>query len=570
MRSKTEKRTYLFYFILIVAACISFVFTNVSYDAEYQLAMAYRLIKGDEMITQMWEPHQTSAFLCAILMKIYMVITGTTTGIVLYTQIMGLLIRGLISFLLFKTIKDLSGEKPALIAGVLYLLISPKELLTPEFGNMQLWFTTLLFLSLIRYFRDKKPVYLVFGAISLCLGVFSYPSVIITYIAVFVILLRYSEHWKRDIMLFTCVCAVIGGTFVGYLLVHIGLETILNCLDSALSVEPTHTVNLFQKTWAHILNIGKIIGMLAATGVIGFILDCFYRLVKSGRNGKKEAFLPDRWILISWFVLMAFLLLNILSVKNRGGYAFPFVVILALGFWKRGLLSAVEKRVYYCALWISLLSLVATLLLSDNAFLQAITYMLILICVSIVPVYYWYKELCAEGKLKRLFVYGLHLFLLLILFRCVYIHIPIYGRGQIYSILENQALVRSGPALGIITDEEGAARQRDSMAEWKWYVQAGDTIWILGEPVDTLGYLYEDVEVGAPTVMSTPTYNSSLLYYWEINPEKYPDVVILSSGYGELAWELSQNEWLLNWLEEEFNADLVVDGNFWRYYIRRR
>ena len=66
MESRISKKVYLSYFILIVAACISFVFTNVSYDAEYQLAMAYRMIKGDEMITQMWEPHQTSAFLCAI------------------------------------------------------------------------------------------------------------------------------------------------------------------------------------------------------------------------------------------------------------------------------------------------------------------------------------------------------------------------------------------------------------------------------------------------------------------------------------------------------------------------
>ena len=107
------------------------------------------------------------------------------------------------------------------------------------------------------------------------------------------------------------------------------------------------------------------------------------------------------------------------------------------------------------------------------------------------------------------------------------------------------------------------------MAEWKEYIKPGDTIWILGEPVDTLGYLYEDVEVGAPTVMSTPTYNEQLLYYWELNPEKYPDVVILASSFGELSWELRANEWLMDWVHNEYCADDVIDGNYWRYYIKR-
>ena len=74
MKSCSEKRIYFIYFILILGACISFVFTNISYDAEYQLAMAYRFIKGDKMIVQMWEPHQTSAFLCTFFMKIYLLL----------------------------------------------------------------------------------------------------------------------------------------------------------------------------------------------------------------------------------------------------------------------------------------------------------------------------------------------------------------------------------------------------------------------------------------------------------------------------------------------------------------
>ena len=93
MKKLLSKKTYILYAVLFLGACASLLVTNLSYDAEYQLAMAYRLLKGDSLITEMWEPHQTSAFLCAIFMKLFMMITGSTTGIVLFLHAAGLLIR---------------------------------------------------------------------------------------------------------------------------------------------------------------------------------------------------------------------------------------------------------------------------------------------------------------------------------------------------------------------------------------------------------------------------------------------------------------------------------------------
>lgn len=560
MKFIKRNRLYLIYAMLLAMVSVSFVFTNISYDAEYQLAMGLRILQGDAMITQMWEPHQTSAFLCAALIWLYTSITHTTTGIVLFTQVCGYLIRGGISILLYRACRKLTDKEPALLVAMLYFLISPKEVLTPEFGNMQLWFSTLLFLCLIRYFSTEKTGYLIGGGtVSLCLAVLSYPSVIITYVAVVILLIKYSKKTGRDIALFSGTCALIGGSFAGYLLWKNGWTTIMTCLEHALALEPSHTVDMLTKTIGHVENIGMVLGMLLGVAVIGFVAAWF---TGHGKVSKSS------WFCISWFVLQFFFLLNILSTTNRGGYAFPFIVILWLGFIKRSLLSEEEKRFYDTAMWISLMSLIATLILSDHVFLQAVTYMLILICASVLPIYRWYQQAATQRFWKKTFLAALHVFLCLLIFRCLFLHIPIYGRGQICSVFSDLALIRSGPALGIITDEEGAARQRDSYAEWKEYVKEGDTIWLLGEPVDTLGYFYENVKIGAPTVMSTPTYNENLLYYWELNPEKYPNVIILSSSFGELSWDLLKNEWLMQWLEEEYCADEIIDGNYWRYYIK--
>ena len=99
MNTRIKKSTFLIYLILFMAASAAILVTNVSYDAEYELAMGYRMMKGDIPIIQMWEPNQTSAFLCAILMKLYVSVTGTTTGIVLFMNGAGYLLRVCINYL---------------------------------------------------------------------------------------------------------------------------------------------------------------------------------------------------------------------------------------------------------------------------------------------------------------------------------------------------------------------------------------------------------------------------------------------------------------------------------------
>ena len=563
MKKLLSNKIYLFYFFILLIASLSLIFTNVSYDAEYQLAMAYRIVQGDTMINEMWEPHQTSAFLCAIIMKLFIMVTGSTTGIVLFTQIIGFIIRFIISYYLYKTLCKITTQTPALIAAVLYLIISPKDLLVPEFSNMQLWFGTLMFLCFVHYLQSKKLWLLILSAINLCLGVLSYPSFIISFIVMCGLLIHYSSHKKRDIILYTLTCAGIGLSYAFYLLCQASWQEIMNCLPKALSIEPSHTVDFSTKLLTHIFNSCKMLGILIIIAIIGWIIHLILT-----KTLKKLNLPKDNWIFISWCILMILLLLHIMKADSHGGPSYAFLVIMFIGFSKRNLLSEEQKTIYYCALWIGISNLVATLILSDHAVVQAIPYMVLSVCISVIPLYNWFKAEQNKKYWKIIFIICVHTFLLITVFRSIYVHVPISGRSQICSLFSDMGIIRSGPAMGIITNENGAAMQRDSMQEWSKYIDEGDTIWILGEPVDTLGYLYENVEVGAPSVMSTPTYTSELLYYWEINPEKFPNVIILSSGFGELSWDLLKNEWLMEWLENEYKADTIIDGHYWRYYFK--
>jgi hypothetical protein len=557
------------YVLILAVVSVSLVFTNIGYDSEYQLAMAYRIIKGDLPVVQMWEPNQTSVFLCAILMKIYMTVTNTTTGIVLYTQIVGLLIRGSICLFLFKAISKYTCRAAAAAAAALYFLTAPKDLLTPEYSNMQLWFGTLLFLSLLQYFDKRQKRFLLLSAVSLCLGIFSYPSFAIVYFIVLIILYKYSEHFLRDAAIVTGVCAVIGGLFLCYLFSLADLDTLVKCVVSALNVEPTHTVSLSGKLLEHCKNILLCCLFLTLVTFIAFAAERLMRLfIPSYKNKCTESSFRHNALFIGWFILLVLFVINIFSVENRNAYTILTMYMTAIGFFYMKNLVGAERRTYTAAFLIAIGNLVATLILSNHDFIQDAPYAMLIYCVSALPLYKLYLGIRDNRRMQKTYKICVYAFLFLLAFRCVYIHVPITGRGQISAIIEDYAFIRSGPAIGIYTNQEGAARQRDSMEEWEEYINDGDKIWILGEPVDTLGYLYKDVDVAAPSVISNPSYNEALLYYWELNPDKYPDVIILSSGFGELSWDLLKNNWLMDWIDEEYKPATVVDGNYWRYYYR--
>ncbi|MCM1541408.1 MAG: hypothetical protein NC121_09105 [Blautia sp.] len=123
--------------------------------------------------------------------------------------------------------------------------------------------------------------------------------------------------------------------------------------------------------------------------------------------------------------------------------------------------------------------------------------------------------------------------------------------------------------MGLISDEEGVCIQRDSYPEWQEFIPSGSRVWIVGRIVDTLGYLYKDVEVAGPSTMSTPSYNEAVLEYWRLNPDKYPDVVVAEAYLGELSFELVTDQWLSSWLENEYQPEYVIEGKYWNYYFRR-
>lgn len=568
LSSGRNRYVYIFFTLMAVFCGLIWSFTNLSYDGEYQIATAYRLLQGDKMFLEMWEPNQTCVFLPAALMWIYMKIFHTTTGIALYLQICGILIRGLLAYYLYRTLRSDLDKPLAYGIALFYFMVSPKDYAIPEYGNMQLWYSTLLFCSLWAFLKKQKLYLLLLSALWLCLEALTYPSCAIVLFGVILLLAFYTTNKRRDILLLTGICAILGLAFLCYFLFTIGPDTFMDCIKGMLAIEPTHTVSGSTKILGYLSSLLKIAGILAFIGAAGFLTGLLLRHMRKNRSEKQLR--PAWWLFCCSVIMLAGFLLNILSVDHRSAYSIILLSILGAGFWNRNALQGNKKRIYVCGSMIGGLSLLATLVLTDHPMITvSVPFGLLAVAAALIPV----SEKLGQPSyvpLQKHFYHCFLCFILLLAFRCVYIRVPLSGKGQICATFSDMSIVRTGPAWGIISNEEGVCIQRDSYPEWKEYICPGDKVWIVGSVVDMLGYLYEDVEVAGPSTMSTPSYNEAVLEYWRLNPDKYPDVIIAEGYLGEISYELSGNQWLLSFIEEEFQPEYVAYGTYWNYYFREK
>lgn len=78
-RSRQEKLKKILFVLLAIGAAMAAVkciFAGVQRDEEYAFTLSYRLISGDRLLSDIWDPHQTSAFLLSLIEFAFVKMTG--------------------------------------------------------------------------------------------------------------------------------------------------------------------------------------------------------------------------------------------------------------------------------------------------------------------------------------------------------------------------------------------------------------------------------------------------------------------------------------------------------------
>lgn len=122
--------------VLSVIAGATKIFTGFDIDEAYALAIPYRVLQGDRLFADMWEVHQTSFLLPFLFMKLFYLLTGEMTGIVLYMRVVTTLLHLCMSILVYGFVKKFFGIKGgyALFIGLAYYNFLPKWMINMDFS----------------------------------------------------------------------------------------------------------------------------------------------------------------------------------------------------------------------------------------------------------------------------------------------------------------------------------------------------------------------------------------------------------------------------------------------------
>lgn len=578
----THKHIKITLLILTILAAIKMLLQNFSLDEEYQVLMSYRHIMGDEMLSTMWEPHQTSSFLCSLFAWPYYLITGTFTGIVIYLRFMGTLVHLGVSFYLYKILRHFLRTEYSFYLALIFFNTIPKLIMLPEFGGMQVWFGVLCFLLIIDSvehitFAKKQAkthtvnnaagiclhtyIKLILAALSLCMEVLSYPSCALLYVP-FVIMIWYSHKEQRftKCLLFTGTCGVIGGIYVGYFVLKLGFDVFLRNVEAILNSDLTHTFETGTK-------LASLAECLLQYAVIFLVLTVLACLIAQIPIFKKHLPVQKGLAVIGMTITLANLYQIFMWVVLNKGYErlqIHLAVTLCLGLWLL-CFKLPQKDTFTHYMWfgviIGILSLACIMMLTDLTLLASIPHgMLGSICMLALLVY-----LSKEHK-----PYALFLLITFCLTACVGKGYTLRdGFGSYNNVLQSRGICKYGPAIGTITNYMGAYIYNNEYNFWQENIESGSKVMIVTanvQSVNTIQYTFKNAEVCHYSIVDPTAYDERLLTYWSYYPNKVPDVIVVDCWFGNLFFE--EDSWIMQYIENDFGYTEVIDGDYVRVYKR--
>lgn len=556
-------------------AAVKLIFVDYTLDEEYQIVMSYRNLQGDMLFREMWEPHQTSAFLCEGLIWLYRTVTGTVTGVILFLRFVTLGIQLVLSYFVYRTLAKLIEREYSFLLALLYFNIVPKNIQIPEFGNMQLWFLTICILFMMKYYHDleekRKSNWYLLAVVGMALSceILTYPTCIILFPFFLVwILARSGKNRWRDCMILTAVCAVCGGVWLTGVLRNVSLQEFSANIGKLLSFDPTHDVSGVTDEKAHnyldnFVLWGAWLAVIAAvSGLFCFILQ--FLLKRKGRNVDGKA----GWMIYLVTVVITAECVQVYYWAVRG-IGFEYLQIHFLVVW---LSAAVvwswadsRRKVLFWGISGTLAAYAGVMYISDLAMYYTLPHGALGIVFAVAVMVFAMEKIM--GKSARSWI------CLLIASLCF---CTIFGKAYTLrggksnnTILAVGGIMKEGPAAGILADYMCSYIYNCNYQFYKENLQSGDNVLIVANMIMSAGttaYLFDDYEVCHYSVVDPTSYDERLLVYWEQYPEKRPDVIVVDCWFGELMEP--RDNWIMHYIEEAFGYTAVQDGSYVRFYRR--
>lgn len=504
---------------LMVMAAVKILFVGYDMDEQYAYAVAYRLLKGDILLKEMWEPHQSSAFVQALIMAGYLKLFGAT-GVVLFSRFIGMLIHVSLMVLTYFVLRTKASSLVSLGTVAMVFFTIPKLMFTADFSNLLMWNMLILMLALYKYYSGEKrqKVFMVLAGMGLTIAVLSYPSAIVLVIvcAALVISLRIDKNnFIKETLALSGPCIAGLCAFMALLIGRTGISEIREGLGHVLN-DGSHSVNTLQRLTDNLKSLTTVVIFILIYAIVTFLISLIIR--------KKCKINPERFISI----LMVVCLVGQLFIWIFGNkyINYPRVEMFVASTYLivkgiRQIRNQDARRDFFIFTVIPVAGFLGVCIFTNHPFLASAPFLAYVLIGFVLQ-----TEVRLETKT------GMKTVLLII---CAMIILS----GNIYlirtadgircTIFDEVSMIRKGPATGIVADDRIVTRNKDDYELMKTYIPEESKVLYMGRDSDV--YMSGNYEVCAPSTISTPTYNEETLEYYAINPHKNPEYVVFENSY---------------------------------------
>lgn len=542
----------IFLVILFVLATLKVLFVGFDIDEQYAVTMSMRLLRGDVLMLDMWEPHQTSGFMCALLMLPYLTVTGTASGVFLYLRICGLIIHLCVFFLLrnwiYRYLKTLRKESDrsigmcSFIISCIFFFTLPKLMFLPEFSNLQVWFLMLAVLCFFRYYiplgngERSSALYMILAGICMMLEVLSYPSTILT----FFVCIYYIVHFRKDrgilkeLAAFVVPCISGAACFLTYLLIRMKPSKIISLLPIIVS-DGSHSASVAQRLIVNLHSLAEIILFALIYGIITIFICIILKMCRPN-HGKITLQRGTMYFLAVTLLGQVLIWKFGNSYPNYPHVEYFFLPLLVFIFALRNKLWG--KPLFAFGLIVPATSFCSILIMTNHPMLVS-TPFLGISCVGAILILFSYS--LSHNEEKRTEIWLLLLWTMVLLFGNMYM-VRTTG-GQHYTFHSPMKLICYGPAAGIVADIDTVKRYNATGTLMDEVIPDGAKVFYAGS--SSVIYLQKDVEICTNSTISSPTFDEKTGYYFEMHPEKFPEYIVCDRNLSDLY----NGGWLENYIE---------------------
>ena len=558
MLAKIKK--YYPYILLLLSALILFIKTRYSFcwsDETFYFSTTYRFYQGDSIFLHDWFPTQLSSIILLPIFTLFVKITGSTDGVILFFRQLFVIVSLINAICLFNMLKNRTKELIALLCSLCLLFYTHLNIATLSYYTISVQCYLMAMVCTYYYYSNKKKRYLVISGILFAISVLALPTMAAAYVLVVILglilvlivkKLRADNSFRKfidSLELVTIFKYTLAGIMIPaiiffiFLLTNVSIKDFIAAIPYVLSDEE-HVTDLIYPFKKFFIGINEVYGYTAYAGylliLVSFIIHPFK--LASNKQLKMYLFLADVLLFIDYFICSI----------NHTGYIQTAILLFALPLF---FLNKNRDRHLFFLFFASGLIFSMVFSYSSNGYLYILSMGHFIAPIGGILTIYDFAVDALNNQHRDIITqsgtstciqrnFGTICYITCIAFLLVgTVQTMTLRLNNIYRdapLLQLDSKIEKGPAKGLYTTNKHMTQYNeiyDTITRYCTSQSLGHEGNIFITKLLPFGYMCTDLRCASPTSWRTQFNSQRLQPYYEMNPDRYPDIIfVVDEEYG--------------------------------------